>query len=241
MNKQRNITKKLFEVLKMLSIINNLNLYDDTKFKIMADKKPLIQVNAQGMIMPLLSDYLFSNKNPLADNFVEMSLLQTFVIKMSNENSVIRLNHIGFCYKVNSQNKERVKIKNEIAKTNWNLYEMESNDAGLWLFIGNNVNWQDPMIELLPVEKTNDKWVNYWLPHIHIDLDTTLSNQEIEKSINDMFKGKITPFRSCVINGIVYGIRARLGIVSGVNINLDFASKERDVRYSREQLLKLIV
>ncbi len=241
MNSKQQLTATLFEVFRILSIDSELNFIDSEQMKVVVNQKPLIQINHQKITFPVPSESLLKNTNPLENEFVDLEKLKQLFAYLSETDSIIGLNHIGFCYKVMSQAEERERIKNEIAKTDWHLYEMDSNDEGLWLFMGNKGNWQDPLIELLPVEKTDDKWVNYWLPHIQIDIDTKLSHHEIEEKIISIFDRKIVPFRSCVIEGVVYGVRARLGIVSGVNIALDFATKERKIQYSREHLLKVIV
>lgn len=196
----------------------------------------ILSINIDLKELPL--QILSEQKSPLKNQFIEINLLEKLINKLSDQKSIIRLNHIGFCYKVKSKDKERERLKQEISKTNLNLYEMQSYDEALWLFAGDNKNWQDPMIEYLPIEKTKDKWVNYWLPHVHIDMDTTLSHQELEEMINNVFQKKIKPFRSVVIDNVVYCIRARLGIISGMNIMLDLTTKERDVEYSRKHLLK---
>ncbi len=235
------LNTKLLDIFRVLSTSNKLNYYKNGGVKIKTqDNKTLLTLDQQSITAPVLKiNEMFNYKSPLKDNFVNISRLESFINRLDNNQFLVRLNHIGFCYKVKSQAQEREKIKREVSKTLWHLYEMESNDAGLWLFIGNNSYWQDPMIELLPIEKTDDRWVNYWLPHIQIDIDTSLPGEKIEQIIKEVFTGKVFPFRSCVIDKVIYSIRARLGIVSGVNIVFDFATKERDVKYSRKHLLKL--
>lgn len=102
-------------------------------------------------------------------------------------------------------------------------------------------NWQDPLIEFVLIGNSTDKWIDYWLPHLQIDIDTTLSDRQIENIIQTAFGGAVDPFRLLVIDGITYIIRIRLGIVDGININLDIATKSRRVQFHREKLLKVIV
>lgn len=241
MNLRSQFISKLYDVFKLLSIDHHLNFFDDEKMKIVVNEKTLFFLSNKELMLPIASESFFENNNPLKDSFVENEDLKNLIRDLSNLKAIIGLNHIGFCYKCDSQVKERERIKNAVTRTDWQLYEMESNDDGLWLFVGNKDDWHDPLIELLPVEKTNDKWVNYWLPHIQIDIDTKLSHKELEERIKSAFKEKVIPFRSCVIDGVVYGVRARLGNVGGVNIVLDFATKERRIQYSREHLLSKVL
>jgi hypothetical protein len=109
----------------------------------------------------------------------------------------------------------------------------------LWLFIGDTENWQDPMVEFLPVEKTNDKQAEYWLPHIQIDIDTTLTASEIERILTSVYGGVIQP-RAIAIAGTVYIVRSRLGVIDGINIFLDLATNSRNVQWARQQGLTKI-
>jgi hypothetical protein len=235
------LNSKLIDIFICLSVDENLNFVDGNEINVTINNKPLLQLNIERLHLPLPIDKLLEKTSPLENDFVEMDQLANLFNTISKNQAFIGLNHVGICYKVESQADERERIKKEIINTGWHLYEMESNDEGLWLFVGDKSNWRDPLIELLPVENTDDEWVNYWLPHIQVDIDTKLSDQQLKELITRSFGGKVIPFNSCVIDGIVYGVRARLGIISGVNIALDFATKERRIQYSREHLLKVII
>ncbi len=51
-----------------------------------------------------------------------------------------------------------------------------------------------------------DIWVEYWLSHIQIDIDTLLAPKEIENLVLLIFGPKIKPFK-IDIEGITYIIR----------------------------------
>lgn len=95
------------------------------------------------------------------------------------------------------------------------------------------------MIELIPVEKTDNTWVDYWLPHIQIDIDTKLITQDIENRVNLVFAHTLKPY-PITIDGTVYIVRNHLGRIDGVNIFLDVATRSRDVKYARQHLLTRI-
>ena len=228
---QAKVSKTLDEVLKVLSLNSNLSFENKNLFSF-SDNKILTPI---GNIFPLF----LNQKSKLKDQIVDLNLLREFIYKLTSEKSIVRLNHIGFCYKVSSQTEEKERLLKLVRKTKFHLYQEPSNDAGLWLFLGNTKNWEDPLIELLPVEKTDDKWIDYWLPHIQIDIDTTLNAEEIKKIDQSIFGKSISPFE-IVIDGITYIVRNRLGTVDGVNIALDLATNSRNVKYQRQHILKRI-
>lgn len=109
-----------------------------------------------------------------------------------------------------------------------------------WYFIGDIQNWQDPMIELLPVVLPKDlpKDLPYWMPHIHIDINTSLSADEIVRMVTKIFGDTRTPIRYIDSKWGTHCVRIWLGVVSGVNINLDLSTKIRNLQWVRENLLE---
>lgn len=228
-NKLLNNLKKIFAILSE----NDKLIFNECGLFKFSDKE--ISTPA-GNILPLL----LSHKSKLKDQIIEINLLTKLVDLLSKNQSIIRLDHIGFCYKVASLKKEKERIIELISKSNFHLYQEQSSDDGLWLFVGNTDNWENPMIEFVPIEKTNDKWVDYFLPHIQIDIDTNLTSQEIKKLMKSVFNDKVQPF-PIVINEIVYIVRNRLGTIGGVNINLDLATNSRNVKFVRQKVFNKII
>lgn len=171
---------------------------------------------------------------------VDMDGLKNLVARMSGQNALIRLNHIGFCYKAESIKEERKRLAVLMKNSPLFLYEEPSNDEGAWLFVGNVRRWEDMMVELIPVEKTNDPYADFWLPHIQIDVDTDLNEFEIFEHVKTAFGDRVVPF-PIRIEGVVYIVRCRLGSVEGVNMMLDLATVSRNVRYQRLRLLKKVI
>lgn len=228
---QIQLFKTLNKVLTSLSVNKKLSFETNDLFSF-SDNKIITPVGNIGSL-------LLQHKSKLKDQFVNIDSLQNFVNQLTNDESIIRLNHMGFCYKVDSQKAEKERLAKLMKSSKFNLYQEPSNDDGMWFFIGNTDNWEEPMIEMLPVEKTNDKWMDYWLPHIQIDIDTTLTEKEIKTYAESIFGKSINPF-SIAIDGVVYIVRNRLGTVDGVNITLDLATNSRNVKYQRLNLLKRV-
>jgi hypothetical protein len=228
---QNQITKTLLEIFRIISINDKLTFANKNLF----DYSDAEIITPVGNMLPLLFEY----KSNLPNQPINYRLLQELMDKLNQNHSLIRLNHIGFCYHVKSQKDEKARLINLIKQTKFHMYEEKSNDQGLWLFMGDTNNWEDPMVELVPVESTNDKWVDYWLPHIQIDIDTTLTADEIENIVKVIFQNTYKPYRF-TIDGTVYFIRNYLGILDGINFNLDLATKSRNVRLIRQSWLNRI-
>ncbi len=234
-----NFYKNLIEVFKVLSLSSKLKFFDNDVVKV---GNNLFKLTQNGIELPISSTELtiLKEPSPLKDSPIDINSLTQILIILNEFGSIIRLNHIGLCYPVNSQEDEREILTKEIAKTKLHLYEEESNDYAKWYFVGDTSKWDDPLIEYLPVIRNTDKWINYWLPHIHIDIDTNQSEGKIENLINGIYRGSVKPFRVTVINNIVYTIRLWLAVIDGINIYLDISTKNRQVKYFREKILKQI-
>jgi hypothetical protein len=223
--------KTLTQVINQLDKNNRLSLRRNNLCSI---SKNRISIPV-GNIFPFLQNY----KSKLNDKSVVLKLYRVLMNSLYSSKSIIRLNHIGFCYKTESQEQEKLRLIGLTNKTKSHLYQEQSNDEGIWLFLGDTSDWEKPMVELVPVEKTIDPYVDYWLPHIHIDMDTKLTASEIKNVVKTIFGKSFQP-HSISIDGTVYIVRNRLGIVDGINIFLDLATNSRNVKYLREKLLKKI-
>ncbi len=209
-------------------------------FSTLAVSRNILDIHSDKIITPVGDAIkLFSiHTSPLGNieiNFSNVSRLITHL-----HTSLIRINHIGFCYKVDSIGDERNRLSALVAHTKFHLYEEPSNDTSAWLFVGDTSDWQSAMLEFLPVEKTNDPYGDYWLPHIQIDIDTTLPANEIEKVVTEVYGTSIKLY-PITIDGIIYIMRLPLGRVDGVNIFLDIATNARNVKYHRQNILKQII
>lgn len=221
----------LREVLSIIQKNSNVSFKDQNLLSI-SDSEIITPI---GDMIPLLHD----KRSTLEDQFVDLELLKKLISKLSANNSITGLDHIGFCYKVNSLEIEKERVTQLVKSSSYKLYQEPSNDDALWLFMGNLENWQNPVIELVPIEKTNDKWVDYWLPHIQIDIDTNLNGKEIEDLVKTICGNAIYPF-SIVIGKRVCIVRNRLGTIDGVNITIDLATTARDVKALRQKVWKMV-
>lgn len=224
----KNLNKTLREIITILSSSKNLDF-----------KNCLIELTDSQIITPIgdISEMLFKQKSKLKDELIDLELFKKFILILDSNNLIVRLNHLGFGYRVKSQKIEKQRLVNLVRKTDKNLYEEESNDFGLWLFLRDTQEWEKPLVEFVPVEADHPE-IDYFLPHIQIDIDMKLNSSEIENIIKKTFNNIIKPYHIVIIDGITYIVRNRLGVIDGVNIFLDLATKSRNVQLHRQNYLK---
>jgi len=241
MNKSK-FLHKLLEVLEMVP--EGVAFTKKEASILLPDGKPLISISSAGINMPgvAMPTSFFGKPSPLKDSFVPTEQIKEIFQYLIKNNLFKGLNHLGFGYSVESAKTEKERLINEAKKAKLHLYEEVSNEDGsVWLFLRGGDDWQTPMVEFVINEKTTDKWKDYWLPHFQIDIDTYLDGDEIESLITDSFKGKVKPFRIVETKDNIILVRARLGIVSGINIALDMGFEGRMPRWHREKLMNKLV
>ena len=239
MNTQK-VTQKITEILQFVPGGKVLQTKDDTSVLNLSDERTLLEISPSGIEIPEtnIAQHLFDNPSPLHDDFVANEQIKQLFQYLISNNLFQRLNHLGFCYQTKSAKDEKERILQEARSAHLHVYQENSNDGQTCLFIGDITNWDDPLVEIVLVENTEDKWKEYWLPHFQIDIDTFLNGDEIEAVITKMFGGKVKPFRIFETNQFICLVRARLGVISGINIDLDMGFEGRMTRYHRMNVLK---
>lgn len=204
-------------------------------------RRELLAITPHSLKVPITIDRrLFAHPSPLREVKPDDHDISRLGTALEKKRAIIRLNHIGFCYKVASRQTERRLLIARAQTKGWHVYEEPSVDEGLWLFVGDTESWQNPLLEYIPVAETKNRWAAYWLPHIQIDLDTSLSEREIKNILRSVFWRKASP-HATVIDGVVYFVGVWLGVVSGVNFELDLGTNARNTRYAREHILQRLI
>ncbi len=219
---------------QILLQLPDINPKFKTKKQIQVNNKTLISTKSR-ISTPIHNDILklFKHKNDLPNEIIKIDNIRKLLQRIINTEHYKRLNHIGFCYKVNSIKKEILELKKIIQNSKFDLFQEPSTDQGTWLFLGDLTKITSPFIEILLNEgNTGDKWEKYWLPHIQIDIDTNLSANEIYKILRNYTTNPNIPY-SIKIDGICYIQRFRLGTIDGVNFYLDLSTKNRDINYRK--------
>lgn len=240
-NLQTLIAPKLLEILDIVKPFCSTIEKKADALVIKSNQKELLAINKEkiDIVLPEILKKIFSSPSALKDEdeYLSTELIKNVILALSKKGEITRLNHIGFCYPVASLEKEKEETLSKVAKKDFDVYKMPSNDLSSWWFIGDLANWRDPMLELLPVYgNIDDKEVDYWLPHIHINVDTDLFYEEIKSQCNRILKGtrNINPI---AYDGQVVQVRIWLGVISGINMHLDFSTIASNTRYVRKVML----
>ncbi|HEX6462670.1 MAG TPA: hypothetical protein VFZ58_05410 [Candidatus Saccharimonadales bacterium] len=176
---------------------------------------------------------LFSYRSKRRDEFRSASVVGGIINKVKATGRFQGINHIGFCYKVSSQTIEAKRLIDIANNAGSHIYREPSSDDGDWLFVGDISGPKNSILEFIPHEgETDDKWIDYWLPHIQFDVDTGLSPTEIESIIKEFIDDPEVPY-SIQIDDITYIQRVNLGCIDGVNIFLDLATNNRNPAYRK--------
>ncbi len=225
---------KLLKTLKI--VIDILSVHKNLSFK----NRDLFKISSSKITTPIGDPLtLFKHKSRINDEIIDLGQLKNLIDHIRASDSIVRLNHIGFGYLVDDKQLEKQRLIKSVQKTNFYLYEEESNDFGLWLFMGDTGKWQNPLIEFVSVEKSNENYDEY-LPHIQIDIDTKYSSVQIDDLIVKYFDNKVKSYHIAVIDGKTYIIRVKIGSIDGINIFLDLATNSRNVKKHRKEFLKKI-
>lgn len=181
------------------------------------------------------------HKSPLQDDMVNMDKIDALFEKLSELGGNLLLNHIGFCYKETDIKEETARLLEFCRLKKLGLYHETLVGFDPWFFVGDKEDKSSPMLEFLPTtiippdwEKTKD----HWLPQVQIDIDTDLNSADIAQIYNAVFEGKTELFTLFKNNNGVILYRLRIGVLDGVNINLDIGTSERNTLWYRNKILK---
>lgn len=241
--RKQKVSALLYDIVSQFSICLKLPQQRAEKIVVAGSGIELVGITKHDVasVVSSLTDSVFKIRSSLQDSFVSMDDIATLAQRLKTH--IKRLDHIGFCYTISSQEDERKRIIEHVSKTAWHLYEMESVDLAKWYFIGDTARWQDPMIELLPVEKPKESPEDfaYWMPHIHIDINTSLSADEIIAICTTVLGGTRTPILYTDPQWGTHCVRIWLGVVAGVNFQLDLSTKVRNLQWVRNTMLKQLL
>ena len=242
MQRNPSIHTTLLDIFRILSEQSSIKLYHDNTASIQLGSRSLITLNSQSLLTPLsqkdiLTSFLGSRMND-PDNTEYLTQFSRLISQISPH--LLRLNHIGFEYFAESRDEELSRIKTAIQKSEVFLYEEHSNDPNsAWFFVGDTARWQDPLIEIVPVFRKKGTWAKYWLPQIHLDIDTDLTPEEIFAHIAKQYQGtSVKSFEAVKIEGIVYVVGIWIATSEGINVYLNLATKHRNVPYHRSTMLQ---
>ncbi|MDD3647023.1 MAG: hypothetical protein PHS44_00785 [Candidatus Dojkabacteria bacterium] len=232
---------KINSLIEVISLLKPLMILDrvDSNIKngqivIESESKTLMIVRSNSIKLTISSGRLMKYRNNLSNALCNPQHFKGFLQKCSPH--ILSLDHIGFCYKVNSAKQELATLKSSSRKTKIDLYIMKSADNSTWLFAGDT---DKPMIEFLPIQiGPSILSTNYWLPHIHICLNTSFQFDELETVCHETFSGNRSIFINYAEGNVAYQSRLWLGTVTGINFCLDFKLNVDNTYQSRKTRLQ---
>lgn len=155
--------------------------------------------------------------------------------------NIVRLNHIGIGYSAPNLDVEGEEVQEHVLQSGLHLYEEPTDEENQkWLFVGNADDWEKPLFELV-LRKAEDGTVDEWVPHFQIDLDTTLSVEEMRRITTECFgEGFITWTLDIPELGTVLGMGV-MGEVNDVKITLGLGTDKRGTEFHRKEVLRKLV
>jgi len=211
----------------------------DYIYRLLADDRlgslGLFRIEGGRLVTPIANDTLslFGHRSNRADGTIPQSSIEELINAIKASGSYKGINHIGFCYKPSSKENAVTAITEAASSKGYPVYQEPSIDDADWLFVGDLSNVTNPLLEFLPNEGTaDDRWIEYYLPHIQFDIDTGMTAKEIEILVKKFIRKPFTPY-SIQIDGITYIQRVNLGCLEGVNLMLDISTNNRDIDYRK--------
>ncbi len=199
--------------------------------------------NGTALVNVTLSDILiagesFQDRVVTSSTSSEMTNLSqrlgTFLTGISGK--LIRLNHVGVSYFADDIEQESTGIQRLAENSGIPLYEETSTDPKeKWYFLDNTDNWEEPLAEI--VLNSRDEDLDFWKPHFQIDIDTTLTLEQI-RELTDQYLGK--DFINWQLDIPDYGTVLTLGVlgeIGGTKIVLGIGTNIRGTEYHRRHVL----
>ena len=232
-------------VFSILNNLINLNISDITSFlKVKNDS--LFLISNDSILLKINKDSFFLGEDTDLSHkiSVENTQPENFMLPIDNivsffkDISITRLNHLGISYHCDNFDSEIEEYRKHLKKSDYKLYEEPAdNDFQKWLFIGNVNSWKAPLFEV--VLNKGDK-VTEWLPHFQIDIDTSLSFDELKDKTQSHFRSDFFKWQLDVPDyGIVLGMGS-LGSVNKTKLYLGIGTKIRDTKFHRQNILKQV-
>lgn len=216
---------------KLISMLDELNRFVGYKIDLLKLTPTDILLGKHSFQGDLVSEKTGNQRN-MKGNF-------SFFLE-SISKSIIRLNHLGISYYCEDIEKEIALLKKITTANNASLYEEYSGfSSQKWLFTGDISNWQNSLFEIV-LNKGKHTNKDYWRPHFQIDLDTSLTIEEIKKMTDEYLGKNFIRWQLDIPN---YGTVLAMGVlgeVHGTKIALGLGTSLRDTEYHRKNLLKPI-
>ena len=221
------------------STVGNSLKIEDGAYTLLAGSKVLVKIlgdSIQLLGRRELKTNLIPEKPTTQVFGFEANSLRAFFEDLSP--AVVRLNHMGISYYPEDSDKDIKEYQALLKDTGLDLYiEPAESEHEQWLFVGDRNNWADPLFELV-MNKPGAPYADYWIPHFQIDIDTTLSIEQLEK-LTEKHLGK--GFFKWKFDIKDYGVvlaTGKLADIHGSKIYLALGTNLRGTEWHRREGLK---
>jgi hypothetical protein len=170
-------------------------------------------------------------------DILESQKIRAFLNEISP--SFIRLNHVGVSYYSEDPIEEIKKYQDTIKETGLKIYQEQSESLyEKWYFIGDRKRYETPLCEIVLNSASND-WYKDWLPAFQIDIDTSLSMEELEKISEKHFGKNFWKWKLDIPDyGIVLAM-AIIGEINGVKLTFGVGTNLRNIELQRKSMGEL--
>ena len=238
----------LYTTLRQVGKICPQVIEKDGSLTLASNWKDLIKCSKTTIETPfsLILEDIYNQPSSLIDEdeFLTSEQIMELFLSLQEKGRLLRLNHIGFTYKPVSVKASIKHICDVSSQNGFQTLELDADhpkEEPIWAFVGDTTNWQDPMLEFIPLQgEITEKEVDYFLPHLHINIDSNLSFENIADSVRSVFKGTRSVHAN-YYNSYITQARIWVGVVSGINLHLDIATYSQNTRYTRKALLRPLV
>lgn len=218
------------QVQKHLVVGNSITLFSGSKALAEIDSK---QVSLCGYN---LLDKLIAKKDDL-NRQVTVTAFSNLLDDISG--SILRLNHIGISYAVEDSESEIIFYKRIAKEAGFDFFLEPSEDPlAKWLFVGDTHNWESPLFEIVLTKTSITETM--WRPHFQIDIDTSLSQRELEDKLKKYLGNSFVQWKLDIPHYGVVLEMGMLGSVHGTKIYLGISTNLRNTKYHREHILQNI-
>ncbi len=243
-NQNKKYVFQLFQTLKSVSDVFDLGIIKNDEIKLIANNKEILRCTKDSLdtIVNDHSNIIFTEPSALIDEdeFLEQEIFVKLLKNIKSAGKLTRLNHVGFYIPVDSTIECKKNLMKETNSKGLKLYELESGFDIEWLFVGDKTYWRDPMLEFLPTPSyIKDKEIDYWLPSVHINIDTELFYEQIKQIVDKELEGKRVAV-PIYYKDFVSQVRIWRGVISGINLHIDLNTSAVNTRYTRRVLLEEI-
>jgi hypothetical protein len=239
---QNNYCRFLYQTLQIVGQFCPEVVKAQDKVALKTNSLPLITCTKGKIETPYLKiiEDIFQQPGGLLDEdeFITTSQITDLFNALKQQGATFSFDHLGFSYHTQSVTKN-VQHLCTISQTNHLFtYQMTVPDDTVWIFVGDNTKWREPMLEFIPLEgEIIDKEIDYWLPGLHLNINTHLAYDDICSCINSIFKGT-RDIHPNYYGKFITQARVWVGVVSGINLHFDFSTLAQNRRYTRKVMLE---